>query len=304
MSRIFDALQRANLERKASQEPDAAEIPEPLAFSGSADLPSVNAKVILDKIALRPWNPSIIALPTLGDRGESIEQFRGLRSQLNRLSEQTPLKTILISSGIPAEGKTFVVANLAISLARNRNNRILLIDADLRRPSVHTMLGAPKTPGLTEYLTGEAEVNDILQQNQNPRIFYAGLMREIPNLTFIPAGAGGDNSSELVASDRFEKLIKLLSPHFDWILIDTPPVLSFADAIDIARVADAVLLVARGATTPYNVAQRAQAAFSNSRVLGFVLNAVKDAPRNHSYYYYYGRQENTGGSQPQKEKRQ
>jgi capsular exopolysaccharide synthesis family protein len=302
MSRIFDALQRAYLERKASQDTDATEIPEPFAVPGAEDLPPVNANVILDNIALHPWNPSISSLPTLGDRGESIEQFRGLRSQLYQLCEQAPLKTILISSGIPAEGKTFVVANLAISLARNNNNKILLIDADLRGPSLHTILGAPNVPGLTEYLAGEAEANNILQRSQNLRIVDAGLVRSNPNLTFIPAGGCGDNSSELIASARFEELIGILSPHFDWILIDTPPVLAFADAIDIARVADAVLLVARGATTPYDVAQRAQAAFGNSRILGFVLNAVKDAPRNTSYYY--GKKEPVGGSHRRKDKRQ
>jgi Mrp family chromosome partitioning ATPase len=85
-------------------------------------------------------------------------------------------------------------------------------------------------------------------------------------------------------------LIASLSPHFDWILIDSPPALAVSDAIDLARAADAVLLVARGASTPFDVVQRTQGAFSNSRILGFVLNAVKDAPSSGSYYYY-GRRE-------------
>jgi capsular exopolysaccharide synthesis family protein len=203
---------------------------------------------------------------------------------------------------MPAEGKTFVAANLAMSLARNKNNSVLLIDADLRRPSLHAILGAPNIPGLTEYLAGAAEANDILQRNQVPRIVRAGIALSIPNLTFISAGAGGDNSSELVANHRIDELIATLSPHFDWILIDSPPALAFADAIDLARAADAVLLVARGGTTPFNVAQRAQAAFSNSRILGFVLNAVKDAPRNSSYYYYYGNPEAGSGSHGRKGK--
>jgi capsular exopolysaccharide synthesis family protein len=259
--------------------------------------------VDLDKITRYPWNPSLTSFPTLGDRGESIEQFRGLRSQIYKFRDQGPLKTLLISSGMPAEGKTFVAANLAMSLARNEDSRILLIDADLRRPALHTLLGAPKTPGLTEYLAGDAEIRDVLQRNQNPTVIESGLVRSIPNLIIIPGGAGGDNASELVASDRLEVLIKTLSPHFDWILIDSPPVLAFADAIDLARAADAVLLVARGARTPFDVAQRAQAAFNNSRILGFVLNAVKDAPRNGSYYYYYGRQEAGRGTDWRKDKR-
>jgi len=107
------------------------------------------------------------------------------------------------------------------------------------------------------------------------------------NLTFIPSGKCSDNSSELVANHRIEELITAASPHFNWIVIDSPPVLAVTDAVELARAADAVLLVARGASTPYDVAQRALAAFGNSRVLGFVLNAVKRAPRRGSYSYNY-----------------
>jgi capsular exopolysaccharide synthesis family protein len=303
MSRIYDALQRADLERRAAQETEAAEIAEPLAAPGEEDLPPVKPRFVLEDIALQPWNPSMASLPTLADRGESIEQFRGLRSQLYKFRDQGPLKTILVSSGMPAEGKTFVTVNLAMSLARNMNNNVLLIDADLRRPSLHSILGTNKTPGLAEYLARSAELNGVLQRNQNPTIVEAGFVRTIPNLTFIPGGAGGDNASELVANDRLEELVASLAPLFDWILIDSPPVLAFADAIDLARAADAILLVARGSSTPFDVAQRAQAAFSNSRILGFVLNAVKDAPRNGSYYYYYGRPEPERGFQWRKDKR-
>jgi capsular exopolysaccharide synthesis family protein len=303
MSRIYDALQRADLERQAAQGKDTGENAEPNSASGSEDLAPIETGVSLEKTALHTWKPSLVSLPTLGDRGEGIEQFRGLRSQLYQFRDQNPLKTILVSSGMPAEGKTYVVANLAVSLARNRNNTVLLIDADLRRPSLHTILGAPNTPGLAEYLAGTAEVSDIVQRNENPRVVEAGLMHAIPDLAFIPAGAGGDNASELVANHRIEELVAVLSPHFDWILVDSPPVLAFSDAVDLARAADAVLLVARSATTPFDIAQRAQAAFANSRILGFVLNAVKDAPRRTSYYYDYGKQDASSGSPKGKDKR-
>jgi len=293
MSRIYDALQRANLERQSAQQADEGEMAEPFAVQGAEELPPVQKDVLLDEIARHEWNPSVSAFPTLGERGECIEQFRGLRTQIYQFRDQAPLKTILVSSGMPADGKTFVTANLAMSLARNKNNTVLLIDADLRKPMLHTILGAPNLPGLTEYLAGTAQVNDILQRNQVPSIVEAGLKRSIPDLTFIPAGAGGDHSSELVANHRIDELIASLSPHFDWILIDSPPALAVSDAIDLARVADAVLLVAREASTPFDVVQRAQVAFSNSRILGFVLNAVKDAPSSGSYYYY-GRREAGG----------
>jgi capsular exopolysaccharide synthesis family protein len=302
MSRIYDALQRADFERKAAQGMDATGLSEPSAAPGVDALPSIKAEVSTENIALHPWKPSAAFLPTLGDRGESIEQFRGLRSKLYQLRDQAKLKTILISSGQPAEGKTFVAANLAISLARNRNNRVLLIDGDLRSPSLHAILGASDIPGLTEYLAGSAEPNDIMQRNLDSSLVETGLERSLSNLAFIPAGAGGDNSSELVANHRIEELIAILAPHFDWILIDSPPVLAVADAVDLARAADGVLLVARGATTPYDVAQRAQTAFNNSRILGFVLNAVKDVPPNSSYSYYYGKEEASSGLPGRKDK--
>jgi Mrp family chromosome partitioning ATPase len=130
----------------------------------------------------------------------------------------------------------------------------------------------------------------------------AASVGRISNLTFIPAGKCGDNSSELVANHRIEELVAAVSPHFDWILIDSPPVLAVTDAVDLARAADAVLLVARGASTPYDVAQRAQATFSNSRILGFVLNDVKNPPRTGSYYYYYGEHEESGRGKRKKDK--
>ena len=294
MSRIYDALQRANLERQSAQQADEGEMPEPFAAQGAEELPPVQEDVLLDEISRYAWNPSVSALPTLGDRGESIEQFRGLRTQIYQFRDQAPLKTILVSSGMPSDGKSFVTVNLAMSLARNKNNTVLLMDADLRKPTLHTILGAPNLPGLTEYLAGTAQVNDILQRNQVPSVVEPGMKRSIPDLTFIPAGAGGDHSSELVANHRIDELIASLSPHFDWILIDSPPALAVSDAIDLARAADAVLLVAREARTPYDFAQRAQAAFSHSRILGFVLNAVKDAPSSGSYYYYGRREAGSG----------
>jgi capsular exopolysaccharide synthesis family protein len=291
MSRIYDALQRADLERKAAQGTDIPRAGETFTVPGADALPTIKTEVVMENIPQYAWKPSMAFLPTLEERGVNIEQFRGLRSQLYQYRDQAKLKTILICSGMPSEGKTFVAANLAISLARNKNNKVLLIDGDLRSPSLHVVFGAPDVPGLTEYLTGAAEPNEIMQHYQSKDTREDSLARGIPNLTLIPAGAVGDNSSELVANHRIEELVAILSPHFDWILIDSPPVLAVADAVDLARAADAVLLIARAATTPFDIAQRAQTAFSNTRILGFVLNAVKDAPASTAYSYYYGKYE-------------
>lgn len=295
MSRIYDALQRADLERRAAGESDPTETAEPFLAPQMEEQPAVKTGILEEKIVRYAWNPSLLSLPTLGDRGEHIEQFRGLRSHIYQLNDQAPLKTILVCSGEPGEGKSFVATNLAMSMARNRSSRVLLIDADLRSPVLHSILGAPPKPGLTEFLAGAAEANSILQRSNSPRNAAEDRTQGIPDLTFIPAGSGGSNSAELIASHRFEELVATVAPHFDWIVIDSPPVMAFADGVDLARAADGVLLVARAETTTYEVAQRAQAAFCNSRVLGFVLNAARNVPSN-DYYYYYGRHEAEHGA--------
>jgi capsular exopolysaccharide synthesis family protein len=288
MSRLYEALQRADLERKASPTPEAEQDVDPVLIPEVEEPPTTKPELDIEQIAQRAWKPSIVAFPTLADRGEGVEQFRSLRSRIFQARYEAPLKTILISSGMPAEGKSFIAANLAMSLARNSVNNILLIDGDLRRPTIHSLLGAPNAPGLSEYLAGTAELPEVMQRDRTARQIGTGGVGGVTNLTFIPAGICGDNSSELVANHRMEKLIATVAPHFDWILIDSPPVLAVTDAVELSHAADAVLLIARGARTPYDVAQRAQAAFSSSRILGFVLNDVKEIPRRgYNYYDYY-----------------
>ena len=302
MSRIFEALQRADMDRRKVQEdgPEATLDFEDIKAGDLEEAPAVEdgtlakAEIDLSKIAQHEWVPSSAALPTLADRGASVEQFRSLRTGLYQRRYETQMKVVLVSSGMPGEGKSFIAANLALSLARNSVNNILLIDGDLRRATLHELLGAPNIPGLSEYILGSAGLMDVMQRRLISRSTDVAGERGLSNLTFIPAGLCGDNSSELVSHKRVEDLINRLAPLFDWIIIDSPPVLAVTDAVDLARAADAVLLVARGAATPFDVAQRAQAAFSNSRILGFVLNAVKDAPRSGSYSYYYGNNQGIG----------
>jgi capsular exopolysaccharide synthesis family protein len=292
MSRIYEALQKAELERSDTP-PGQRENEDGETVSPTEMAEPLDGRCLVDVESVRrlPWKPSIASLPALAERGECVEQFRSLRSHLYLLRVQGDLKTILISSGMPGEGKTFVAANLAVSLARNNEGRVLLIDADLRRSTLHKLLGAPVSPGLADYLAGTSSLTEIMQLPCNSGDSDRHV-RDISNVTFIPAGECQESSLELVANRRIEELIAKLSPHFDWIVMDAPPVLAVTDAVDLARAADGVLLVAREAQTPYDVAQRALAAYSNSRVLGFVLNAVKNPPpSSHYYHHYYGGQE-------------
>lgn len=288
MSHIYEALERAETEREGLSALDPGLVKKTKVVGVAEEPPAAKAPVF-DTISRHTWKPAIPFLPTLAETGAAIEQFRALRSSIYQIRDQVPLTTIVISSGMPGEGKTFIAANLAISLARNNDKPVLLIDGDLRRPVLHQLFGISETPGLMQYLAGEAEAIEILQRDQGNAISDPRGAHAISNIGFIPAGHGLDYSPELVGNRRIEELIACLSPHFSWIIIDSPPVLPVTDAVDLARAADGVLLVARQAATRFDVAQRAQAAFSGSRVLGFVLNAVKSAPKSDSYSYYRGK---------------
>jgi len=203
------------------------------------------------------------------------ERFRTLRSRLYQTASTRILRRLLVTSSIPEEGKTFVASNLAQSIVQQPERRVLLIDADLRAPRLHLAFGAANRPGLTEYLRGEAEECEVIQKG----------MKE--NLCLIPAGSQVSKPSELLLSDRMRHLLNLLTPIFDWVIIDSPPALPVHDAIDLAGLTDGVLFVLRAGSTPATVAERAAAEFTNKNLLGIVFNQVKKSDSYGNYEYNY-----------------
>jgi capsular exopolysaccharide synthesis family protein len=201
------------------------------------------------------------------------EEFRTLRSRLDRLRAQRPLRTLLITSSLPKEGKTFVAANLAQAIGRQPEKHALLIDADLRAPRAHMALGAPLTPGLSDYLRGEADELAILQRG--PR----------GNLFFIPGGKPASHPAELIANGRLKALLDRLAPIFDWVILDSPPIVPVSDAGLLADLCDGVLMIVRAGATPFDLAQKATKEFRSKRLLGVVLNHVKPGSSYSSYYY-------------------
>ena len=321
MSRIYEALQKAESERKLERrEPEsrAPENPVSAAMAAAAAVAETEERAAepifaeptfaeprfaetyrepsapraggdsldMSKVVTRPWSPSLAQLPALLERGPAVEQFRSLRSRIFELRDISPLKTILVSSGLPQEGKSFVSTNLALSLARHKNSKVLLIDGDMRRYTLHQVLGCESHPGLADYLAGKASAVDVMQRPEPLQTTAAGPAPILPNLTFIAGGNGGDKAADLSGSPRFGELVRLAAPHFDWIIVDSSPVLPVSDAVNLARSCDGVLLVARGGVTKFPVAQRAQAELKASNILGFVLNAVHDTPEVGSYYGY------------------
>jgi capsular exopolysaccharide synthesis family protein len=252
-----------------------------------ADTALETAAIDLASVPQIDWAPSIHQLPALEERGSSVEQFRSLRSRMQEFRDLNALKSILVSSGLPQEGKSFIAVNLAISFARHKAGRVLLIDGDMRRATLHKLLGCPQGPGLTEYLSGDASIAKIMQR-PGPGDDDHPLPHGLASLTFIPAGTEHDKAADLSGNRRFERLIVSAAPHFDWIVVDSSPVNLVSDGVNLARACDAVLLVARGGVTKYESAQRALGELKASKVLGFVLNAVKNPPVAGGYYGYDG----------------
>jgi protein-tyrosine kinase len=234
---------------------------------------------LLKNCAKPAWvlDPRSVVFCESNRQASGAEQFRTLRTRLYNLRETSPLKKILVTSALAGEGKTFVATNLAQAIAREPDRRVLMIDADLRSPALHRPLGAPLSPGMAEYLRGEATDAEIIQHGQEG------------NLCFIAAGAGETNSSELLSNGSFENLLEQLSPLFDWVIIDSPPCLPVADANVLAGSCDGVLLVVRARSTPAAATERARKELQRRKVVGVVLNAVEEAyVQEHYYYQGYG----------------
>ncbi len=257
--------------------PIAPSRPESAPSSGPSDAP-IKIEDLLARCRVTEWKPDAEHMLSFDIRATNpvgLEEFRTLRSRLYQLRERHALSRLLITSSLPGEGKTFVSANLAQVIVRQRGRRALLIDCDLRLSRLHQVLGAPVTPGLTDYLRGEADEFEIIQRGP------------LENLFFVPGGRQVSNPADLLAGNRLARLLDRLSPTFDWIIVDTPPAVPIADASVIAQLCHGVLMVVSSASTPFDLAQKACKEFRHTPIVGAVLNRV---PRRATYsrYYYQG----------------
>jgi protein-tyrosine kinase len=185
-----------------------------------------------------------------------------------------PLRKLLITSALPKEGKSFTAANLAQVMVQQHGRRALLIDADLRGPRLHKMLGTVSTPGLSEYLQGQNDEFSIMQRGP------------LENLFFIPSGHGITDPSELIGNGRLQSLLQRLEPLFDWIIVDSPPAIPVSDASVLAKACDGVLMVVRSNVTPADAARRALQEFPEKLMVGVVLNGARRDDAQYARYYY------------------
>ena len=227
-------------------------------------------------------------LVTLTDQHSPIaEQYRNLRAKLFLAVDSCAHKAVLVTSAVPREGKTLTAVNLAITIAQSVQEKALLVDTDLRRPSVHTLLGLQPEKGLSDYLRDEIGLEEVL------------LRTPVDKLTVLPAGAPVPNPSELLGSEKMAALIKEVKSRYPdrFVIFDSPPVLHLADSMLLAKAVDLTLFVVMAGRTPRETVARALASYGPSNILGIVLNNVQALPAEYTYGYkhyskaYYGRRQ-------------
>ncbi|WP_082233341.1 CpsD/CapB family tyrosine-protein kinase [Halobacillus massiliensis] len=203
------------------------------------------------------------------------EQYRTIRANLQFASVDKELQSLLITSSGPTEGKSMTAANMAAVFAQ-QGKRVLLIDADLRKPTVHHTFRLSNTRGLSNFLVGRELLKDICQ------------VTAVDNLEVLTSGPIPPNPSELLGSKTMGKLLLEARQIYDMIILDTPPVLAVSDSQVLASEVDGVMLVVRSGQTEFSAAERAKELLQQSKanLLGVVLNDREKKSSN--YYYYYG----------------
>lgn len=209
------------------------------------------------------------------------DRFRLLRMRLRELKDLSKLRTIIVTSPLPEDGKTTIAINLATTLAEKGTRSVLLVEADLYHPSVTQRLALPKRPGLAECLEDGVAPLSVIRR-------IAPL-----NWYLLQAGQPRGNPAEVLQSESLPLITQRLFSHFDWVVIDSPPVTPVSDALSLTRHADGSLLVIRADRTPSEAVRDAIALIGPKHVLGIVFNGAEKLNQLYSYYgyanYYYGR---------------
>lgn len=277
MSRIFDALQQSKLEGDGLDFPLLSSLPAeaPSAVDAEIETGDFVKPEIGQFRRVQISNSPDSRLVCLTDQASlAAEKFRFLGVRLRQLRQTRSIKKLLITSTVPEEGKTTVSANLALSLALRRRQKVLLLEGDLRRPALSGRFGLRNLPGLSEWLLGSEDANTSVHHLEE-----AGLW-------FLPAGAAPSNPLELMQSDRLTQVMDQLTDWFDWIVIDSPPVVPLADTSVWMRFADGILMVAREGTTQKRQLQRGLQELEQAKLLGVVMNGFTNID-NDSYYQRY-----------------
>lgn len=210
-------------------------------------------------------------------KSPGAEQYRTVRTNIQFSSIDKELRSMLVTSSEPSEGKTTTIANLAVTYA-NQGNKVLLVDADLRKPQIHSLFQVENFEGLSSVIVQNKLVADVAQKTK------------IENLSVLTSGPIPPNPSELLSSSKMKKLVESLKTEYDMILFDAPPVLAVTDAQIMSKNVDGTVLVVRSNQTEKEKVQKARELLEivNAKILGVILNGVE---QNKDTYYYYGNEQ-------------
>lgn len=297
MGRIYEALRRSNVEVDPEMRAAAPATPSPWLFEehelhdaaepAASDVELLEAMPIVRAVPTKTQPPAqrdefdadatkrLVVSPTAGPM--VIEQFRSLAATLHQAQREKLLKSVMVTSACPGDGKSQVAVNLALTLSHSYRRRVLLIDADLRRPSLHLMLGVPNTRGLSEALkTGTDESLASVRIGET--------------LTLLPAGRPDADPLGGLSSESMKRIVADAAGRFDWVLVDAPPVGVVADGRLVSETVDTAILVIRAGVTRFQDVNAAAETLGRDRILGVVLNAVDPAEirGEEHYHHYYG----------------
>jgi capsular exopolysaccharide synthesis family protein len=253
--------------------PAAAVLDEPVVADPAA---KEHTSEVFDRVAVRYEGKTVIDAEI---SPQSREQYRRLVAALHHAQALNGTKVVMVTSALVGEGKTLTAANIALTLSQSYQKQVLLMDADLRRPSVQAVFGIRAGEGLTEGLTATRERPVPVHQVS-------------PRLGILQAGRPTSDPIAALTSERMRHLIDEARKSFDWIILDTPPVALLTDANLVSAMADGAIIVVRSGHTSYELVERAVAAVGRERTLGVVLNQAEIPAQGTGYYgdyyYYYG----------------
>ena len=275
MSRVHDALRRA--EQAGQFAPPAARATSQ-GHSGSALLDSSpNMSGLLELVKEIPFRSSTDSLLIDANRPHEapMEEFRTLRTRLNHMKSLQPIHTVVVTSPSPAEGKSLSAANLALAQSHLNGNTTLLADFDFRRPIVHTLFGVDRSPGITDYLQGKCQLHEAMRK-------IAGT-----DLYIMPAGEAVMNPLELLNLREVKQMLDRLPSIFQWVIMDSPPLLFAADANLLSTMSHGTLLVVRIGHTTIDSVTRAMQSLCSNNVLGIVVNGARRGELYSKYTYYH-----------------
>lgn len=289
MSRVHDALRKAanasgpagaGIERTAPQAPLAPVGDRGMTAAGAMTLdvpPTVLDAHFLDRIQEVPYTPSPdgLLIDLTRPHEAPMEEFRSLRTRLNHMQTLQPIHSVVVTSASPAEGKSFAAMNLALSQAQLAGSRVLVADFDFRRPIVHNLLGLDRSPGITDFLLGKVPLEAAIKH-------VAGT-----NLYVMPAGEAVMNPLELLNLREVKLMLNELPAYFNWVILDTPPLLFAADANLLSTMCHGAILVVRIGATTIDAVTRAMQSLCENNVLGIVVNGARRGELYSKYTYYH-----------------